>query len=658
MKLLMILGFTFFLAGQVMPQIKEEPDSASETKSFCFKPVIGLGTGMFTFYGDISAPHKVNQPLVSRIGYDLSVSQEITNWFDLGFYVFFGMLGANERSLDRNLNFESHITTGGMEFIYNFNNLLKPGHIIEPYIAAGIESCEFLSKTDVVDANGNNYYYWSDGSIRNIDENDPNAENATRLVRDYTYESDIREMNIDGFGKYPERTWAVPVGTGASLHLNKHWSFRIGTAMHFTFTDYIDGITEESVGKRAGDASNDRFLMSSFSLHYHFFTGDKKDDRADADLYADVDFLALDMADEDADGVSDFDDNCPNTPPGAPVNDAGCPTDEDADGVPDYLDLEPGTPDTAVVDEAGRALSDSLIEDTYLRFIDSTGMFARITHKIDANEVERKKTSHKYFIKMGTYSEEISPSVADIYLSMADVQTTERDNATYFEISEQSELAESIRQEEVTPSKVEDVKTESFSDGTVIFRVQLGAFSRKLSKNTFSGLSDILEVPSNDGITRYYTGSFTSMEEANKQKNKAERKGFRGAFIVPFRNGKRISLSDAGMVQQTTSNPVKEEHKTEAEQQDNYGMVRFKVQVAACSGPVRQSELNKFRKFGQVETKNVNGLTKCLLGSFPDYSSAQSLRSKIESAGVKGAFVVGEYRGKLMPASEAMKMLK
>ena len=77
-------------------------------------------------------------------------------------------------------------------------------------------------------------------------------------------------MNLDGFGKYPERSFAIPVGVGAMFKINDFWTFKIGTTMHFTFTDYIDGVSNESTGNRAGKKSNDKFMMSSVSLHYNF----------------------------------------------------------------------------------------------------------------------------------------------------------------------------------------------------------------------------------------------------------------------------------------------------------------------------------------------------------------------------------------------------
>ena len=106
---------------------------------------------------------------------------------------------------------------------------------------------EFLSKTDLYDEDGRAYNYWSDGTIRDIAENAPNAADATLLQRDYTYESDIRELDLDGFGKYTERTWAVPVGFGAKMRLGGGFDLRFGATLHYTFTDLMDGVTDESV---------------------------------------------------------------------------------------------------------------------------------------------------------------------------------------------------------------------------------------------------------------------------------------------------------------------------------------------------------------------------------------------------------------------------
>lgn len=75
--------------------------------------------------------------------------------------------------------------------------------------------------------------------------------------------------------------------------------------------------------------------------------------------YAGLSFLygskdaGLLQPDTDDDGVDDKEDQCPETPAGAPVNEVGCEPDADQDGVPDRVDTCADTPDGAEVDDKG-----------------------------------------------------------------------------------------------------------------------------------------------------------------------------------------------------------------------------------------------------------------------------------------------------------------
>ena len=60
---------------------------------------------------------------------------------------------------------------------------------MDPYISFGIESMEFLSKSDIYDANGVFYNYWSDGTIRDMEEGSVGSDNATEIYRDYVYDN-------------------------------------------------------------------------------------------------------------------------------------------------------------------------------------------------------------------------------------------------------------------------------------------------------------------------------------------------------------------------------------------------------------------------------------------------------------------------------------
>jgi len=68
--------------------------------------------------------------------------------------------------------------------------------------------------------------------------------------------------------------------------------------------------------------------------------------------------------DSDNDGVIDLYDMCPNTPLGIKVNEKGCAVDSDNDGIADYKDKCPNTPKNIVVDEHGCAI-DSDFDGVY-----------------------------------------------------------------------------------------------------------------------------------------------------------------------------------------------------------------------------------------------------------------------------------------------------
>lgn len=65
--------------------------------------------------------------------------------------------------------------------------------------------------------------------------------------------------------------------------------------------------------------------------------------------------------DTDKDWVLDFNDQCPSSPPGIPVDSTGCPLDSDRDGTPDYLDKEINSPPEVSTDEEGSQINASLV---------------------------------------------------------------------------------------------------------------------------------------------------------------------------------------------------------------------------------------------------------------------------------------------------------
>lgn len=669
--------FAFELKEDSVKTKKEAPQKIQNL----YSPSIGLGVGMFKFFGDVLQSQRGNA-LISNIGYDLHVKQQLNSYLTAKFYVLHGSLSSNERSAERNLNFKSKITVGGFALMYNFDQLLPKERIINPFISFGIEAVEFHSKTDLYDSYGNKYNYWSDGSIRNLPENDINAMDAIVIQRDYTYETDLREMNYDGRGKYPERTFAIPVGVGAQMHLTKNIDFTIGTTMHFTFSDLIDNVTAESVGERIGDLnatkSKDRFLMSSIAISYNF--GSHKNEPKIKEMGEFIDYLVYDSEDEDGDGVIDFIDECAWTPPGVEVDEKGCPLDKDGDFVPNFRDDELESRPEVPVTPMGVEMTDDMIYEAYLKYIDSTGMFAETETKLISGIKRPKKI---YRVQVGSFTEAIDADLVDKFLSIPDVEIKVfGDSMTVIAVGNYDNLPEALKRkmqltkegfnaaivvteekdgsfktvgDEANNMAVEGSALTNDESNETFFRIQLGAFSKRQPANSFNGMKGVTEIKADDGLYKYlYTGSFKTMQEAaSKKLDLALTYGIKDAFIVAYKGGKRIPLNAVVNTTQVETD-IREQKATNYSKEN----IHFKVQIGIYKNQLPTEVLTKFMELGNVDQKNVeNGLTRYSAGDFKTLQEAEAYKQELISKGLGGAFVISLHNEELIPISKAEEIL-
>ncbi len=78
----------------------------------------------------------------------------------------------------------------------------------------------------------------------------------------------------------------------------------------------------------------------------------------------------------------------------------------------------------------------------------------------------------------------------------------------------------------------------------VFYRIQLAVYSKQPEADHFGGLSPITtEAIPERGLTRYYVGKFTHMEEANRALVKVRSMGYPDAFIIGYYDGQRSSFN-------------------------------------------------------------------------------------------------------------------
>ncbi|WP_179353693.1 N-acetylmuramoyl-L-alanine amidase family protein [Winogradskyella vidalii] len=94
-------------------------------------------------------------------------------------------------------------------------------------------------------------------------------------------------------------------------------------------------------------------------------------------------------------------------------------------------------------------------------------------------------------------------------------------------------------------SMVEEEEAPRVVEG-VTFKVQISAGSRLLEAKpyNFNGLNDISSEKAGD-IYKYYCGNTSDYNQIKTLQNTAKLKGYSGAFIVAFKDGKKISVTEA-----------------------------------------------------------------------------------------------------------------
>ena len=84
----------------------------------------------------------------------------------------------------------------------------------------------------------------------------------------------------------------------------------------------------------------------------------------------------------------------------------------------------------------------------------------------------------------------------------------------------------------------------------LVYRIQLGAFGKKLSMDAFGGLSPLTaEYLHERNLTKYYVGYFTTSKDARNALSQVKDYGYTDAFIVPYLDKRKVSINEAREVE-------------------------------------------------------------------------------------------------------------
>lgn len=615
-----------------------------------YKPSIGIGWGYYNYYGEISSRKNAGF-LTGQQGLMLELDRGVSKELDISLKVSTGKL----TGFQNENNFQSSLFIGEVRAIYNFYPLIPYDSKIHPFIGLGFESFEFNPKTDLFDANGVAYNFWSDGSIRSLAENDPNASSADILQRDYNYETDLREADLDGLGKYPLVSVGIPISAGLNFEISDRLRFKLNTTYTISFTDNIDNFSSAGIGSRKGNSANDNFLFSTMSLHYDFLIPPKQVDERTFEF---PDYFALDDNDFDGDGIPNFLDSCAMTPPGVEVDEKGCPFDSDGDDVADYLDHEKYTSEDAeFVDAHGVEITDSEFEYWHLEYMDSLEIPIEIMSRMTGNP----RNGAMFRVRISRLEGRIPEDQVDLYLAEDDLIAIAVDYSTndyitkrYAELDKAESRLDSLLEKGLSESEIvveykgkvysleeymEKDKQEDLQDSLArqeeIYALE-GKYVRVLG-NTEANASNVdrarffpddntISLPGKQNSTVYVNGEYDDYQDAKREADRSK-VDFPDVEVKMFKNGQLIDV-DESAIQAPISN----------EKQDT---TRYTVKVAEYGNDISPEVTNKVLSIPDIKSTQTSNPDRTIYtsGDFDEIEDAKERMQELRDMGFEASVV-------------------
>ncbi|MEX2485212.1 MAG: hypothetical protein WED10_11650, partial [Brumimicrobium sp.] len=222
----------------------------------------------------------------------------------------------------------------------------------------------------------------------------------------------------------------------------------------------------------------------------------------------------------------------------------------------------------------------------------------------------------------------------------------------------------------------------------LVFRVQIGAFSKPVPNETFNDFSPVSGEEVRPGLIRYMAGYFGSKNEGIEAQNKIRELGYSDAFIVAYCDGERIpvyraeellasgacvptiSTSDNEISMNTDANGQSETSNeeidafsynkapgaAEAEAAEKKMGLYYTVQIGVYNKPVPHKQLYNITPL--ITKRLSNGQIRYSTGVYDGLYNAREKRAAAIDSGIVDAYIVAYYKGKRISVSQAEELIQ
>ncbi len=211
----------------------------------------------------------------------------------------------------------------------------------------------------------------------------------------------------------------------------------------------------------------------------------------------------------------------------------------------------------------------------------------------------------------------------------------------------------------------------------LIYKVQIGAFRNAIKQDAFKGIKPITGESTGTGLTRYSAGEFTNIAEANFARDEIRIIGYRDAFVVSYRNGKRVgsgatsntsarsgnsnmgqgsnNASSASSSSSSQANSIVKKGSLLINNVANQPGTFYTVQIGVFSKPVKSSDIYNITPLNQENLSN--GTYRYTTGIFQSVPTADQAKNEIRGLGISDAFVTPYKSGSRVTVDQARQDL-
>ena len=174
-------------------------------------------------------------------------------------------------------------------------------------------------------------------------------------------------------------------------------------------------------------------------------------------------------------------------------------------------------------------------------------------------------------------------------------------------------------------------KSQPVSTG-IEYRVQFTTSTKKIpvTDKRFSAIPEV-SLYYHNGLYKYTSGHFITLDEAVKRQHALKNKGYRSAWVVKMKGNKRFT----GSAENPASPAVKNKPAT----------LEYRVQFYT-SPQKRAAGSSRFKGIDAVEVYFQNGLYKYTAGHFSSMSKAAAYQKVLKQNGFSDAFIIKWRAGK------------